>query len=217
MSAPYSYNIETETANGRINTEVLIRAILDAGLTTGGTFEGGEIDGGVLDDTRAGVILGTGAGVGATLTVTWQNALSGSDETDQDSLVNAHTGEGFAVTVPQAEESLGVSSTGSSMIKLTLTPSGPLSEGSYEISASADIRTQAVIANSYARGTVLLDSNELIEHNNPDDTFESFGLTSVFAFKAGDIPVIEIRLEAIGPMNTVEIMNARLGLEKVGP
>jgi len=205
----YVYNITADTANGRVNVEVLVRAILDAGLASGGNFEGAEIADGTLDDTRAGVVDG------GTLTVSWENVLSGPDETAQDSLVSAHQGDGFAVVDPISDESLSVSSTSTSITKLTLTPTGPLAEGTYEISGSAEVRTQAVIAGSFARGSVLLDAGELIQHNNPDDAFQAFGITMLSAFEAGEIPVIEIQLEAIGPPNTVEIMNARLSLARV--
>ncbi len=209
MSA-YVYDITTDTANGRVNVEVLIRAILNAGLTSGGNFEGAEITDGTLDDTRAGVIDG------GTLTVSWENVLSAPDETSQDALVTAHLGNGFAVVDPISNESLVVSSTSATITKLTLTPTGPLAEGTYEISGSAEVRTQAVIAGSFACGHILLDSVELIQHNNPEDAFQAFGLTAMSSFEAGAIPVIEIQLEAVGPPNTVEIMNARLSLARVG-
>lgn len=206
----YVYDITADTANGRVNVEVLIRAILNAGLASGGNFEGAKIMGGALDDTRAGVVGG------GTLTVSWQNVLSGPDETSQDALVAAHQGDGFAVVDPISGESLAVSSTSGTITKLTLTPAGPLAEGTYEISGSAEVRTQAVIAGSFACGHILLDAVELIQHNNPEDAFQAFGVTAMSAFEAGTIPVIEIELEAIGPPNTVEIINARLGLARVG-
>lgn len=210
MSTPYVYDIATDTANGRVNVEVLVRAILNAGLASGGNFEGGEIAGGTLDDTRAGVVDG------GTLTVTWENVLSAPDETAQDALVTAHPGDGFSLINPISSESLAVSSTSATITKLTLTPTGPLAEGNYEISGSAEVRTQAVIAGSFACGHILLDSVELIQHNNPDTAFQAFGITALSAFEAGEIPVIEIKLEAVGPPNTVEIMNARLSLARVG-
>ena len=209
MSA-YAYNITADTANGRVNVEVLIRAVLNAGLASGGNFEGAEIAAGTLDDTRAGVIDG------GTLTVSWENVLSAPDETAQDALVAAHQGDGFAVIDPISDESLGVSSTSATITKLTLTPTGPLAEGTYEISGSAEVRTQAVIAGSFACGHILLNAVELIQHNNPDDAFQAFGITALSAFEAGEIPVIEIQLEAVGPPNTVEITKARLSLARVG-
>ncbi len=209
MSA-YAYGITADTANGRANIEVLVRAILDAGLASGGNFEGAEIANGTLDDIRAGVIDG------GTLTVSWENVLSAPDETTQDALVAAHLGAGFAVVDPISAESLSVSSTSATITKLTLTPTGPLAEGTYEISGSAEVRTQAVIAGSFACGHILLDSVELIQHNNPEDAFQAFGLTAMSVFEAGDVPVIEIQLEAVGSPNTVEIMNARLSLMRVG-
>lgn len=206
----YVYDIAADTANGRVNIEVLIRAILNAGLASGGNFEGAEIANGTLDDIRAGVVGG------GTLTVSWENVLSAPDETAQDALVAAHLGNGFAVVDPISAESLAVSSTSTVITKLTLTPTGPLAEGTYEISGSAEVRTQAVIAGSFARGSVLLDAVELIQHNNPDVAFQAFGITMLSAFEAGEIPDIEIQLEAIGPPNTVEITNARLSLARVG-
>lgn len=209
MSA-YVYDITADTANGRVNVEVIIRAILNAGLASGGNFEGAEIMDGTLDDTRAGVVGG------GTLTVSWENVLSAPDETSQDALVAAHQGAGFAVVDPISAESLSVSSTSATITKLTLTPTGPLAEGTYEISGSAEVRTQAVIAGSFACGHILLDAVDLIKHNNPEDAFQAFGVTAMSAFEAGEIPVIEIQLEAVGPPNTVEIMNARLSLSRVG-
>lgn len=214
MSTGYSYDIFLDTANGRVNLEVLARAILNAGLASGGDCEGVEVNGGTLDDTRAGVIVGGGS-AGGTITVTWENALSGADELAQDTLVSDEQGEGFAAIVPQSVESLSMGSTGSSMIKLALTPAGPLAEGTYQISAFAEIRTQAVIATSYARGSVLIDNAEITQSNNPDDAFTAFGIDMLHAFEAGETPVIEITLEAVGAPNTVEIRGARIAFSRV--
>jgi hypothetical protein len=208
VSTTYDYDITNDTVNGRANVEVLIRAILSANLASGGNFEGAEIDGGTLNSDLAGTIDD------GTLTVTWENTLSGSDETDQDAIVNAHTGDGFALITPHIEESLGVTTTTTSVQKLQLAVSGPLAEGNYDLSAAAEIRTQTIISGSYACVRVLLDSSEIAHSNNPNDMFEMAMLEMTHFFNAGAQPVVEIVLEAVGTANTVEIQNARLSLKR---
>jgi hypothetical protein len=203
----YTYDISSDTLNGRANIEILVREISDAGLLSGSPFLGAKIEGGVSSGDLSGVVSG------GELIVSWTGTLSGPDESAQDAIIASHAGDGFIVEA-QSEESLGVSSTGSSALKISLS-SGPLAAGDYEVTGFADIRAQAVVANSHVMGTILLDSAELIEHSTPSDSFESFGIASIVSFSAGDTPELEIWVQVVGDPNVAEIMNARLGLGRV--
>lgn len=209
----YIYSL-TDMPNDRVNVETITRAILNAGLASGGALEGLRVLDGAISESLHGVI--EDAGTSATLIVSWQDPLSGSDETDQDVIVSNHPGDGFDVVSPISAASPGLSTTGANMVKLALQPSGPLAEGVYEVAAEAEIRVQGVVGGSHAKGSVQVDSSEIIQHNNPNDVFEAFGIVTAISFEAGATPLLEITLENVGNPNTAEIQQATLSLQRIG-
>jgi len=198
----YTYDIATDTLNGRVNLEILAREVLNAGLASGGTFQGLR----VLDGTPAG----SGVINGGTLQVSWSSSLSVPDEMAQDALVATHAGDEFEEG-PALAESLGVSTTTSSAIKLSLSL-GPIAEGMWRFEGSGEIRVQTVIAGSRAVARVLLDGALLIEQSTALDVFASFSVAIDIDMEAGAEPLLEIQFLRTGTSNTVEIRRARISI-----
>ncbi len=208
MSQSYVYDIATETASGTLNSDVMAQTLLDAGPASGGTVEGLDVQGGTYD---AGNVV-----TGGTLTVTWQNALSGADETAQDALVAAHTGPSFGAEVQEtSDEAVSSTTLTTPQTKLTLA-STPVSAGPYTVTAYCEIRLQSVVGGSGVRAAVTVQGGEEAEDNWDATTWHAFSAEAPKTFKAGDAPTLTITFERTGSFNTVEIRRARLEMAVVG-
>lgn len=208
MSQSYIFDILTQTANGKVNPDVLAQQIADTALPTGGTFEGVSIEGGTPESN--GVIDG------GNLILTWQNALDPADVATQTALVLAHQGAPFGSTVQRAS-SEPVSSTtndGTAPVSKISATAAPLPAGKYLVGAYCETRLAASLANSGVRAVVIFNGNQVAEDNWGEDQWHAFSGQTVVDVDAGDEPMLEIQFHRIGVLNTVEIRRARITISQ---
>ena len=213
MSASYTYDVATETANGEVNPPILAHQIAEASYASGGTFEGVATEDGTMGD---GYDI-----TGGTITITWQNTLDGSDESAQDALVLAHQGEAFGA-MTQSADSESMSSTGldTPQTKLELVME-PVHAGEHDISLYCEIRLQSAVSGSGVRAILELDrpSQSVVEVAQDDwaeDTWHAFSASGSADLEAGEVPTIRLVYHRTGAANTVEIRRARV-LVKLRP
>jgi hypothetical protein len=202
----YTYDIATETNNGKVNPDILAQQILDSSFPSGGTFEGVATEGGTIED--GGVING------GTLFISWQNALDAGDEAAQDALVAAHSGLPFGPIV-QRISSEAISTTTLDTFQTKLSGSAQrLPAGKYLITAYCEIRLSALVANSGVRAAVMFNGIEVAEDNWGSDQWSAFSASGIVDIDAGGEPMAEILFRRIGAANTVGIRRARLTISQ---
>lgn len=206
MSFSMVFDVANDTANGRVNADILLQEILDSGITTGLPVENVGVDG--------GSVTGRGQVTGGTLTVTFTSAPDSGDQTTVTNTVAAHQGDAFGPSVLRLSDSAVSSTTQNTpQTKLSGTPPA-LQDGDYLLLWYAEIRVQSVVSNSGVRATVTVDGTEIGEDNWDLDQWHVFSGSISSQLVAGAKPAVVMSFERIGVSNTVEIRRARMVLTK---
>lgn len=136
MSTPYAYNV-SQTANGKVNPDILAQQVADGSFPSGGAFAGIELVGGVNE--------GRGLFTGGTLTLSWTNPLDSTDLAAQNALITTHVGQQFSKTfrrrgtIPlQSDDTGNFTSALSAPLSLS-----PLAPGIWQLSFYCEVRLQA--------------------------------------------------------------------------
>jgi len=199
MSTKYTYSIASDTANGVVNSSVLINEIdADPGITT-------ELDGYRVDTSND------------VLDIYFVTALSGSEVTALNAVVLAHQGVATSPVWQKWEDGGSQGTTSENWTTAMQRTAMAVSGGTYRISWNYELRIVATGAvNSKAASRVKVDGSIKGFFFAADEEWIGYSGWDFKKFTAGETPqiLIEFRRDpTVGGNDTIEIKRVKISIE----
>jgi hypothetical protein len=216
MTTVYDFDIATQTGNGKVNDGILGQQLVDAGLSSGGTFEGLSVEGGKIDGR--GLLSPPG-----TIKLAWQNALDAADLAAQAALVGAHNGVKYVREFAR-RGAISLQTEGAGVYTSVFAAGGgplvltPVEAGVWRVTFYCEVQLQSAPGSATDRvqvqitdgGSEIAQSNDSTEHWKP-----GVSGSRVFSKESGESFDVDMLFRRRGAGMTAEIRRCQIQIELV--